>query len=292
MEYICTLCPRNCGAKRTDTQNNGGYCKLPLKLSVCRAMLHFWEEPPISGKNGSGAIFFAGCPLKCCFCQNVVISRGPVGREITPKRLSEIFRELEEQGAHNINLVSPTPYVPLILEAFRIYRPKIPVVYNTGGYETEETMELLRDFVDIFLFDFKFFSPERATRYAKAENYPSAVKKAILKAAEYIKTPQYDQDGMLKKGIIIRHLLLPSGTKDACRIIDWVRDNCKTVLFSLMNQYTVMPGVGFSELSRKVTPREYKKVLDYMIDSGLDGFVQEAESASQEYIPDFDGSGV
>lgn len=292
MEYICTLCPRNCGAKRTDTQNIGGYCRLPLKLSVCRAMLHFWEEPPISGKNGSGAIFFAGCPLKCCFCQNAAISRGAVGREITPQRLSEIFRELEEQGAHNINLVSPTPYVPLILKALRIYRPKIPIVYNTGGYETEEVIEELRDFVDIFLFDFKFFSPERAARYAKAENYPSVVKKAILKAAGYIKAPRYDEDGMLEKGIIIRHLLLPSGTKDACKIIDWVRDNCSTALFSLMNQYTVMPDIGFSELSRKVTPREYRKVLDYMIESGLDGFVQEAESASQEYIPDFDGSGV
>ena len=255
-------------------------------------MLHFWEEPPISGKNGSGAIFFAGCPLKCCFCQNAAISRGAVGREITPQRLSEIFRELEEQGAHNINLVSPTPYVPLILKALRIYRPKIPIVYNTGGYETEEVIEELWDFVDIFLFDFKFFSPERAARYAKAENYPSVVKKAILKAAGYIKAPQYDEDGMLEKGIIIRHLLLPSGTKDACKIIDWVRDNCSTALFSLMNQYTVMPDIGFSELSRKVTPREYRKVLDYMIESGLDGFVQEAESASQEYIPDFDGSGV
>lgn len=292
MEYNCTLCPRNCGAIRTENSNNGGFCKLPLKLYVCRAMLHFWEEPPISGKNGSGAVFFAGCPLRCCFCQNAEISRLPSGRAINPERLSEIFKRLESSGAHNINLVSPTPYVPLIIKALQMYQPKIPVIYNTGGYETENTIEMLKDYVDVFLFDFKFWDPARAARYAMAENYPSAVKKAILKSAEFVKEPQYNSEGNLTKGIIIRHLLLPSGTKDACNIIDWVKNNCETALFSLMNQYTVMPNVEFIELLRKVTPREYNKVLQHMIDTGLDGFVQEAESASQEYIPDFDQSGV
>ena len=290
MEYICNLCPRKCGALRTNKDNANGVCKMPYGIYVSRAALHMWEEPSISGENGSGTIFFSGCQLKCCFCQNYKISRENFGKEISVSRLADIFKELEEKGAHNINLVSATPYIPFIIEALKIYKPKIPIVFNSGGYESEETIDILKGFVDIFLFDFKFYSAERARKYSKAEDYPAVAKKAILKA--YTTSPTFDEKGIMQKGIIVRHLLLPGGTSDAIDVMSWIKEQNIDILFSLMSQYTVIGNLPFKELNRRVTKREYEKVLDVMLNLNLDGYIQELDCGDKKYIPEFDLSGI
>ena len=291
MKYLCNLCPRRCGAVRTESKNIGGYCGMPYKITAALANLHFWEEPCISGKEGSGTIFFSGCQLKCVYCQNKEISHTGFGKEITPKRLSEIFKELVEKGANNINLVSPTPYVPLIIKALDIYKPPVPIVYNSSGYETSETLETLKDYVDIFLFDVKYFNSDNAKNYSDAENYPSVVKLGVNKAVELVGKPLFDERGIMQRGVILRHLLLPSATNDAISIINWVKESKLPVLFSLMNQYTVMPNVP-TPINRKVTNREYDKVLNAMQELGVDGYIQENSSSDIKYIPNFDLSGI
>ena len=291
MTYFCNLCPRNCNAVRTEKENVGGFCGMPYKLKVARAAKHFWEEPCISGENGSGTIFFSGCQLKCSYCQNFDISHGRFGKEISVQRLAEIFRELEEDGAININLISATQFVPLIIEAFDIYKPNIPVVFNSGGYESVETLEMLRDYVDIFLLDFKYWSNEKAEKYSCAINYPSVVKSVINKAYEIAGPPQFDGN-IMTKGVIVRHLLLPSATKECIEIMNYLKESGLQIIFSLMNQYTVIPNLKHQELSRKVTVREYEKVADRMMNLGLEGYIQEKTSSGDEFIPDFDLSGV
>ncbi len=291
MTYICNLCPRRCNALRNDTENIGGICGMPYKLRIARAAPHDWEEPIISGSNGSGTVFFSGCQLKCEYCQNYDISHNRFGKNIFPKELSNIFKTLELSGVHNINLVSATQFVPLIIEALNIYRPNIPIVFNSSGYESLQTLELLRSHIDIFLIDFKYWTGDRSKRYSSAEDYPTVAKSAILKAYEIVGPPEYHGE-IMTKGVIVRHLLLPQGTNDCIEIMNWVKSTGKDFVFSLMNQYTVMPNLKHCEIARKVTAREYNKVLQHMMEIDLDGFVQDGDSANKEYIPHFDLTGV
>lgn len=291
MSFVCNLCPRYCNAVRTDTENIGGVCGMPYTLKVARASKHLWEEPCISGENGSGTIFFSGCQLKCSYCQNYEISHGKFGKYITVERLADIFRELEEIGVNNINLVSATQFVPLVIQALDIYKPNIPIVFNSGGYETPETLELLRNYVDVFLLDFKYWTPEISERFSCAKNYPEVAKAAIQKAYEIVGNPTFTGD-IMTRGVIIRHLLLPSATNECIEIMSWIKQSGMNVVFSLMNQYTVMPDNKIPQLSRKVTKREYQKVLYKMMELDLDGYVQDDTSSGLEFIPSFDLSGV
>lgn len=289
----CSLCPRRCNAERTNDQNLNGFCKMPLLPRVARAALHFWEEPCISGKNGSGTVFFSGCTLDCAFCQNYGISHGGFGKQITHQRLADIFKELEDRGAHNINLVTPTHFVPAIIRALDIYKPKIPVVYNSGGYDSVEEIRALKGYVDIFLMDLKYLSGERAALYSGAPDYPEHAAAAIKEC--YLQQPVCEiKDGIMQKGLIVRHLLLPQGTNEAIRVFDWVRENTPNAYFSIMSQYTPC---GRAEnmpiINRRVTKREYEKVLTYICDSNFENvYFQERESSDKKYIPPFDLSGV
>ena len=264
---------------------------MPYKITVALANLYFWEEPCISGKEGSGTIFFSGCQLKCVYCQNREISHTRFGKQITSQRLAEIFKELIDKGANNINLVSPTPYVPLIIEALDFYKPPVPIVYNSSGYETAETLEILKDYVDIYLLDIKYFNSVNAENYSAAKDYPSVVKLAVNKAVELVGAPRFDKRGMMTSGVIVRHLLLPSATNDAISIMKWVKASNLPVLFSLMNQYTVMPNVP-KVINRKVTSREYNKVMSYMQELEIDGYIQEKDSSDIKYIPNFNLLGI
>ncbi len=290
---LCQGCPRKCNAERSLNKGDG-YCKMPLAPVVARAGLHMWEEPCISGKNGSGTVFFSGCSLGCVFCQNNEISHLNVGKAITVERLAEIFRELEYKNALNINLVNPTHYVDAISQAVKIYKPKIPIVYNSGGYDSVEAIEKALKFTDIFLMDYKYRSKERALKYSKAENYPEIAEKVILKCAESIKENIFDKNGMMTKGLIIRHLILPQGTRDAIEVIDWVEKNVPWAVLSIMSQYTPFGDLtDYKEINRKITLREHNKVLDFAGKSGIEMiFTQEPSSSSEEYIPLFDLSGV
>lgn len=260
---------------------------------VARATLHFWEEPCISGKNGSGTVFFSGCALRCVYCQNREISHEGNGIVVSYQRLADIMKELEEQGAENINLVTPSHMVPAILKALSLYRPKIPIVYNSGGYDLPDTLRLLDGIVDIYLFDLKYITPEKASLYSQAENYPSVAKAAILEGVRQQKHAQF-QNGMMKKGVIVRHLLLPQSTREAIAVFDWVRQNAPSAFFSMMSQYIPCgQACTMPPIDRRVTAREYDKVVDYMATTGFEQvYVQERASASSRYIPSFDGSGV
>lgn len=285
----CNLCPRNCGADRTTLENNGGYCKMPLSPVVAKAQLHFWEEPIISGEKGSGTIFFSGCPLACVYCQNFEISHKNKGRLVTDLQLAEIIKDLEAKGAHNINLVNPTHYALSVKNALDIYRPKIPIVYNSGGYEKAETLEMLRDYIDIYLFDLKYLSPDRAKRYSDAENYPETATRAILKGYK-AKPNTIIENGIMRQGVIIRHLLLPQGTREAMAVFDWVKENTPDAYFSLMSQYLPLGDApNFKEINRTVTKREHQKLTDYLCASNFNNiFTQELSSANEKFIPDFD----
>ena len=285
---ICNLCPRKCNSLRTESENSNGFCKMPLQLRVARADLHFWEEPSISGKNGSGTVFFSGCPLSCVYCQNYAISHKRGGRDITPDELAEIFKMLEYKGAHNINLVTPTHYVLGIKEALSIYKPKIPVVYNSSGYERIETLKMLEGLVDIYLLDLKYLSNDRALKYSGAEDYPMYAKNAILEANRQQPVCEII-DGIMQKGVIIRHLLLPQGTREAMAVFDWVRENTAGAYFSIMSQY--IPGgnaENYPEINRKVTKREYNKVLNYICGFDFPNvYIQDTSSADKSFIPEF-----
>ena len=284
----CNLCPRRCNAEREENKNLNGFCKMPLLPKVARADLHFWEEPVISGTNGSGTIFFSGCSLNCVYCQNYEISHQEKGTVISYEKLAELFYELERKGAHNINLVSPSHYVLAIKEALKIYKPKIPIVYNSSGYDNEESLEMLKDYIDIFLLDLKYLSSDRAKLYSSAADYPEVAKKAILKAYK-LQDKCIIENGIMQKGVIIRHLLLPQATKEAISVFDWVKENTPKAFFSIMSQYVPC---GKAEempiINRKVTKREYEKVIDYILESGFSNvFIQDGKSADKKYIPDF-----
>ena len=290
----CRLCPRRCGAGR-DGRSGGGFCGMQAAPVVARAALHHGEEPCISGTRGSGAVFFSGCTLRCLFCQNASISRERFGRAISAGRLADIFRELVEQGAHNINLVSPTPFVPAILAAVERYRPPVPIVYNTGGYETLETLRLLDGVVDVYLPDFKYRDAALAARLSGAADYPERAAEAVLEMARQTGPMRLDAEGLAQKGTLVRHLVLPGHTRDSIAVLDWLADHLPAGCWiSLLSQYTPsgMPA-GAPELGRRLTAREYDKVFRHMAERGLvDGYAQERSSAGQSQIPAFDLTGV
>lgn len=291
----CTLCPRMC---RADRRTQTGFCGCGLKPKVARAALHFWEEPCLSGTRGSGAVFFSGCTLRCGYCQNARISAGGFGAEISEARLAEIFLELQEQGAHNLNLVTATQYLPAVLRALGMARPRlhIPVVYNCGGYERVETIRALKGCVDIFLPDFKYMSPALAGRYSHAPDYPVVAAAAVKEMAAQTGAPVFGPDGLLRSGVIVRHLVLPGARRDSMAVLGWLHDNLPagSFLLSLMSQYTPYQAIdGCPELSRRVTTFEYESVVREALRLGLtDGYRQEKTSAREEYTPPFDLEGV
>lgn len=325
----CDVCPRACNADRANTK---GYCGMGVNPVVARAFLHMWEEPCISGTRGSGAVFFSGCNLKCIFCQNQEISHGGRGKEITAQELAGIFLSLRDKGAHNINLVTPTHFIPSILEALDMARGitggigsettggraetsgcsseettgcsagsasdmdyglrtglDIPVVYNTNAYESLESLKLLEGSVEVYLPDLKYVSAEVSKEYSGAGNYFEYASKAILEMYRQVGSPVLDQNGIIKKGVIIRHLVLPGHVDDSLRVLEWIADNLpKSIYVSLMSQFVpCFRAIGHPVLDRRITRREYEKVTDRFVKLGLDGYVQERDSASEQYIPDF-----
>ena len=295
MSKKCSLCPRLCLADRNITT---GYCGVKNTLRVARAALHFWEEPCLSGEEGSGAVFFTGCNLRCVFCQNYEIARAEQGKEITIERLTEIFLELQEQKANNINLVTATHYVPQVVEALKAAKEKglhIPVVYNCGGYESVETLKLLEGLVDIYLPDFKYLDSERAKRYSRAEDYPETAKKALAEMVRQQPEAVFDDRGIMQKGVIVRHLMLPGGIKDSKAVVNYLYETYGDQIFlSLMNQYTPLPHVAeYPEIDRKLKKFEYDRLVDYAISLGVEnGFIQEGETAKESFIPAFTNEGV
>ncbi len=280
----CALCPRQCGINRTLGQT--GFCGCPDLAVVSKTMLHKWEEPALAGENGSGAIFFGGCNLKCRFCQNYAISRTPAGQAMDAKALRKAMEELIALGAENIDLVSPTPYVPTIAEALQTPLP-VPVVYNCGGYDAVDAIRALDGKIDIYLPDMKYADSALAARISGAPDYPQAAKAAIREMAEQTGAPQWDGE-RLKKGVIIRHLILPGYVENSLKVLDWIGETFAPgqVLVSLMRQYTPTPGMT-PPLDRALTQEEYQSVLSWMYLNGLEGFTQEEAAADRRYIPDF-----
>lgn len=264
---------------------------MPLYPKIARADLHFWEEPCISGKNGSGTIFFSGCSLRCVYCQNYEISHKNGGVLKTPEELAEIMRELENKGAHNINFVNPTHYVPAIKEALKIYKPSVPLVYNSGGYDNVSVIE--EDIFDIYLMDLKYISNEISLKYSAAANYFEKASAAI-KAAYKLKGEPRIKNGIMQSGLIIRHLVLPMNTRETIKVIDWVSENADGAYFSLMAQYIPCgKAAEFKELNRPITEREYNKTVDYLCSKNLKNvYIQDRKSAKDTYIPKFDLGGV
>lgn len=292
----CLLCPRQCGVFRSAGEGSG-YCGMGANAVLARAALHFWEEPCISGTRGSGAVFFTGCSLKCVYCQNYEISTEKnVGKSLTPQELAGIFQRLADQGAHNINLVNPTHFAAAVIEALRIWKPaaKIPVVYNTSGYERVETVRALRGLVDIYLPDFKYAESQLSLAYSGAEDYALVAKAALLEMAEQTGKPVFGADGMLRSGTMVRHLILPGHTRNSLMVLEWLAENMEErALISLMAQYVPCgKAPDYPELNRRITQREYEKVQQRLFELGLDGFVQERSSSKKEYIPDFNLEGV
>ncbi len=291
---ICQLCPRSCGAERTDTAG-AGYCRMPAPPVLARAALHHWEEPPISGTRGSGTVFFSGCSLGCVFCQNEKISRRDFGKAVTAERLREICEELIAQGTHNINFVNPTHYTHVVTGLLEHWRPPVPVVFNTGGYDKADTLRTLEGKVDIYLPDLKYLDGATARRYSSASNYPEIAQAAIREMVRQTGPCRFDDNGLLLKGTIIRHLILPGQVNQAKAVMDWVAREFEpgTVLFSLMSQYTPWGNLSaVPELNRRLRPGEIRAAQEYMRNIGLAGFTQERTSAKEEYTPPFDLTGI
>lgn len=286
----CHICPRACGVRRGE--RGSGFCKSGGEMRVARAALHRWEEPPISGKNGSGAVFFTGCSLGCVYCQNREISRETnCGKTVSPQELSALFFELISQGAHNINLVTPTHFAPLVREALLLKKLPVPVVYNTSGYETVETLRSLNGLVDIYLPDFKYIELELAKSLSHAPDYPETAAAAIGEMVRQVGPPVYGEDGMMKRGVLIRHLILPGHTRNSIAVLERIAKAFPGIPVSLMAQYTppehFPEGEKFPELQRPITRRELHKVQDKMFALGLDGFVQSRSASGNRYLPDF-----
>ena len=292
----CNICPRECNIDRKNGQK--GVCGVTgTGILGARAALHMWEEPCISGECGSGAVFFSGCPLRCVYCQNYEIARAERGTEITVDRLAEIFLELQTQRAVNINLVTPTHYTLEIMEAIRMARLKglkLPVVNNCSGYEKVETLKLLEGFVDVYLVDYKYEDSILAKRYSSAPDYPTVVKDALGEMVRQCPMAEFNEEGMMQRGVIVRHLLLPGCLKNAKAVVKYVYETYgDTVYLSLMNQYTPLPHVAkWPELNCVVTEKDYDELVDYAIELGVEnGFVQEGETAEESFIPEFDCEG-
>ena len=291
MKDHCVQCPRACGADRAD--GKVGFCGAPWEFFVARAALHLWEEPSISGKNGSGTIFFSGCNLRCAFCQNREVSHNALGKRVSEDALIALMLDLQEQGAHNINLVTPTPYAEQLVPVLQRVRPllNIPIVYNCGGYESVETLRRLEGLVDIYLPDFKYADPALAARYSCAQDYPAVALSALEEMLRQTGKPQFDADGMLLRGTVVRHLVLPSSRKDSIAVLRLLAERFGTSAFllSLMSQYTPDFALGspYKELHRRVTSFEYDAVLCEAQRLGFDGYLQSRTSASAAYTPEF-----
>ena len=294
----CLLCPRKCGINRSTGQT--GVCGVSSEIKVARAALHYWEEPCISGKRGSGAVFFSGCSLHCVFCQNREISDGKAGKVISKERLSDIFMELADKGANNINLVTPGQYIPDIVWAVNNAKSrgmKLPIIYNTSGYENVTELKLLEGIVDVYLPDFKYLDPEHAKKYSGAEDYPEVAKAALEEMVRQTGNPVFNDAGIMTKGVIVRHLLLPGCLRDARRIVKYLYETYGDQIYmSLMNQYTPLDTLNrekYPELAKKVTKKAYDVLVDYAIDLGVEqAFIQEGETAKESFIPDFSYEGV
>ena len=289
MLNLCNNCPRCC---KIDRSLQKGFCGAGSQLMVARACLHFGEEPCISGVKGSGTIFFSGCSLKCVYCQNCDISHKQYGRIISEDRFIEIIKELEGKGANNINLVTPTHYFSNIESALNRYRPSIPIVYNSSGYESIENIN--KNLFDIYLFDLKFFSKEKSLKYAGCRDYFEVASNVIKTALNLVGRPVFDENGIMKRGVVVRHLILPSSTNDSIEIIKWLNNNTPDIVFSLMSQYVPMYKASeHKEINRRITKREYNKVLEecYKCDF-VETYTQELSSSTKDEIPKFDLTGV
>lgn len=288
----CTLCPRACHADRL--HGGRGFCGMGAQAVIARAALHAWEEPCISGERGSGTVFFTGCTLRCVFCQNEKLSVRRIGVPVTADELAARFLDLQTQGAHNLNLVTPTHFLPSILDALDIAREKglrLPVVYNTSGYETAEALRLLEGYVDIYLPDFKYWTDEAGRRFSAAPDYPEAAKVAVAEMVRQTGAAQFSPDGMMTRGVLVRHLLLPDEGAAAKAIVGYLHETYgDSIYLSLMNQYTPMPQVAGTPLARRVTEAEYDAWVDYAVDIGVEnGFTQEGEAVGESFIPQFEG---
>jgi putative pyruvate formate lyase activating enzyme len=294
-EFIsCNICPRNCNINRYEKK---GYCNSGPLPKVSKAYLHRWEEPCISGERGSGAVFFSGCSMGCIFCQNNEISHDNFGAEISVERLGEIYLELQDKGAHNINLVTPTHYVPVIRDSLQLAEKNglsIPVIYNCGGYEKTESLKTLEGLVDIYLPDIKYYSDKYSIKYSRAPGYFKYASAAVLEMVRQVGMPQF-KDSMLTKGVMIRHMMLPGLLFDSKKIVDWVAQKLpEDIYLNLMCQYTPMFGAEqYPEINRRVSPKCYDALVDYALNAGIkNGFIQEYESASEKYVPLFNLEGV
>ena len=285
---ICDICPRKCGAYRTENSGKG-FCKMGTLPVVARVAPHFGEEPCISGTRGSGTVFFSGCTLKCKFCQNYEISNLNNGTTLTVEQLADAYKMLEEAGCHNINLVTADHFLPEVVKSFEIYRPNLPIVYNCSGYTSPKALDMLDGLVDIYLPDFKYSDDKLAVSLSQAPNYVNTASAAIQEMVFQVGEPEFDEDGIMKKGVIVRHLILPAHTRNSIGVIDIVRRLFgNQVMFSLMCQYVPWgEAKNDSKLNRKITKREYEKVKREVFLSGIDGFTQDLSSATEEYIPDW-----
>ena len=287
----CALCPRKCGVNRNLGET--GVCTQTSEIKIGRSDLHYWEEPCISGEKGSGTVFFSGCSLRCVYCQNYNLGRGKVGQKLSKKELCDIFTDLQKQGAHNINLVTAEHFAPHIKDAVIKARQNglvIPVILNTGGYVSEETLEILQDVIDIYLVDFKYMDSEIARKYSSAPDYPEIVMKAIAKMLDFVGESVFDKDGILQKGVVVRHLCLPSHIEESKSIIKYLFDTYGTrIIYSIMRQYTpVRECEKYPNLNRKLTEEEYDSIIDFCIEMGLeDAYIQDDECASESFIPEF-----
>lgn len=299
MMNTCTLCPRNCAVDRE--KGKTGICGQTIEIKAARAALHYWEEPCISGKEGSGAVFFSGCPLHCVFCQNQNIANGIAGKIITKERLAEIFLELQEKGANNINLVTAGHFAPQVIQAIlsaKSHGLSIPIVYNTSSYETVDTIKSLEGLVDIYLPDFKYMDEALSQKYSHAGDYSRVAKAAIAEMVRQTGSAVFrggDEEGLMERGTIVRHLILPGCTEDSKKVIQYLYETYgNNIYISIMNQFTPLPGLEkYPELNRRVTETEYDAVVDYAISLGVEcGFIQEGETAEESFIPEFDGEGL
>ena len=281
----CSLCPRQCGADRSVRP---GFCGLGDQLLIARAAPHLWEEPPVSGTRGTGAVFFSGCTLRCVYCQNGDISHRNAGRPFTPRELSDTLKRLCGLGVHTLSFITGTPFVPRILEALELWRPPLPLVWNTSGYETVETLRMLEGVVDVYLPDLKHFSSRAGKLCAGAPDYFSVASAAIQEMCRQTGTPVCDENGIMRRGTLVRHLILPGFTSESLRLLTWIKDTLpEGTPVSLMRQYIPCNGVSVPGLDRRVTEREYTRVRDHMLALGLPGFLQEPGSADRDFIPLF-----
>ena len=281
----CKLCPRQCGADRSVQP---GFCGLGEEMLIARIAPHLWEEPPISGSRGTGAVFFSGCTLRCVYCQNGDISHRNEGRPFTPRELSDALKRLTDLGVHTLSFITGTPFVPRILEALELWHPPLPLVWNTSGYETVDTLRRLEGVIDVYLPDLKHFSTRAGQLCAAAPDYFAVTSAAIKEMCRQTGTPVYDENGIMLKGTLIRHLILPGFTSESLRLLTWVRDELPAgIPVSLMRQYIPCNGVSVPGLDRRITEKEYSRVRDHMIALDLPGFLQEPDSADRDFIPLF-----